>query len=277
MKLIAGLIAFSAALTAAETPRLSIGMLADIQYADKDTAGRRDYRASKGKLEACVAAMNREQVKFVIELGDLVDGDRENLDRILPVFNRFAAPKYQVTGNHDMGLVSGGRRAFEFGDWHFIVLDGMEVNAKTPAGRRELAQLRAARAPNAQEWNGALGFEQRVWLKNRLHDATAVGERAIVFCHFPVLPESSSPQHVLWDYRETLEIIRGEPATVAWFAGHDHRGGYAGRDGTHYVTLKGMVESSVEESCQVVDVYADRLVLRSAGATRGRTLRIPAK
>ncbi len=264
------------------SPELSFGVLADVQYADQSTAGKRDYRASLDKLQHCAALLSREKVDFTVQLGDLIDRELTNLDRILPIFGRLPGPRYHVLGNHDL---SAGRTAildrlglsspyyeFEVKRWHFIVLDGMQLSANDPKGREELTRLRAAGSPNAQDWNGGLGLEQLRWLRHRLHDATAVGEHAIVFCHFPVLPESSSPEHVLWDYGEALSILEDEPATVAYMAGHDHRGGYATRSGVHYVTLHGMVESDAAESCQVVDIYPDRLVLRSAGQTAGRTL-----
>ena len=41
---------------AQDAPRFSFAVLADIQYADKDAAGRRAYRDSLRKLEAAAAA-----------------------------------------------------------------------------------------------------------------------------------------------------------------------------------------------------------------------------
>ena len=275
----------AAALAGAEKPEFSFGVVADVQYADKDPAGRRDYRASLDKLAACVAAIEKEKPAFLIQLGDLVDGGLANVDRILPVFQRFSGPKYHVLGNHDLGAGRGavlqrlglarGYYNFAVKDWHFIVLDGMQVSAADAAGKQEYERLRAAGAPNAQEWNGGLGREQHEWLHHRLHDATAVGDRAVVFCHFPVLAAASSPQHLLWDHQEVLALFAGEPATVAYIAGHDHRGGYAESGGVHFVTIKGLVEWPAEDSCKVFDVYPDRLVMRAAGRTDAeRTMRL---
>lgn len=275
-------ILLSAGLGISQTPEFSFGVVADIQYADRPSAGKRDYRASLGKLETCAGSLRLEKLDFVVHLGDLIDGGLDNLDRVLPVFSRLPGPRYHVLGNHDLSAgraevmsrlgLSNPYYNFEVKGWHFIVLDGMQVSAADPAGRQKLAGLRAAGSPNAQEWNGGVGSEQLRWLRARLHDATAVGDRAVVFCHFPVLPESSSPEHVLWDYADVLHILEDEPALAMYMAGHDHRGGYAARNGVHYVTMHGMVESGVGESCRVVDVYADRLVMRSAGQPGGQTL-----
>src|SRR5262249_30764494 len=64
------------------------------------------------------------------------------------------------------------------------------------------------------------------------------------------------------------------PALVAYMNGHDHRGGYAEKSGVHYVTFSAMVEHDTPQSCNVVDVYSDRLVLRNAGSAEGQQLKI---
>ena len=277
-----GLLALALA-TAPGFPRdFSFAVVADIQYADKDTAGRRDYRRSAAKLEACAAALASEHPAFTMQLGDIIDGGLENLGRILPLFNRLPAPRYHTLGNHDLTLdravlfarlgLRSGRYDFTLNGWRFIVLDGMEMSVRDEAGRREFARLKAAGAPNAQEWNGALGPDQREWLRRTLRDAKKKHQRAILFCHFPVFAEASSPEHLLWDWRETLEILDSEPAVAAWIAGHDHRGGYAERRGVHYVTLRGMVETEAAQACQVMDVAPAGLRLRAAGEASGRTL-----
>ena len=98
-------------------------------------------------------------------------------------------------------------------------------------------------------------------------------ERAIVFCHFPLLAEAATPQHLLWNCEEILRILQESPAVVAYMNGHAHDGGYALRDGIHHVTFPGMVESGERNSYTLVDVYDDRLELRGSGTAPSRTLR----
>ena len=271
-------------LLAAEPPLFSFGVLADIQYADQDTAMGREYRRSVEKLERCSAALRSERLAFVIQLGDLVDGGLENLDRILPVFNRIAAAKRHVLGNHDfcaprdvllkrLGMPAAYYHFAERG-WRFVVLDGMDVSVADSEGRDLLSALRSERARNAQAWNGAVGPRQREWLAQVLAEATRRNERVIVFCHFPVLAESCRPEHLLWDHREVLAMLESQPSVVAYMNGHDHRGGYAERNGRHYVTFPGMVEHDAAQTCRVVDVYAERLVVRGAGEAAGQVLAI---
>jgi 3',5'-cyclic AMP phosphodiesterase CpdA len=277
----------------AEQPQFSFGVIADVQYADKDTAGVREYRRSSGKLEQCAALLRKERPAFTIQLGDLVDGGLPNLDRILQVYRRMPAPRYHVLGNHDFCAdrptllkhldMPAAYYDFAVHGWRFVVLDSMqqsvagswpEDDPHAVAGRQLLEKLRASRAVNAQTWDGALGPEQREWLRGVLRKAGRQHERAIVFAHAPVLPESCRPAHLLWDYREVLEILKAEPAVAAYVNGHDHLGGYAQQDGIHFVTLPAVVEHEVSQSCQVMDVFPDRLVLRQAGTAAGRALQL---
>ncbi len=154
----------------------SFGVIADIQYADQDTHGLRHYRESMEKLQECSAALNAKKLAFVIQLGDLVDGGIDNLDRILPVFDQIRAPKYHVLGNHDfcaersvlLKRLNMPAAYYQFSEpgWRFAVLDGMNVSVagRWPQGsdnlrngRRILADLKREHAPNAQIWNGAIG------------------------------------------------------------------------------------------------------------------------
>src|SRR5690242_5476829 len=173
-------------------PLFSFGVIADIQYADQDTRGLRHYRESIEKLRECSAALNTKNLTFVIQLGDLVDGGINNLDKILPVFDEIRAPKYHVLGNHDfcaersvlLKRLNMPAAYYQFSEpgWRFAVLDGMNVSVtgswpegsdNLRNGKRILADLRREHAPNAQTWNGAVGEEQRRWLAKLLSDADA--------------------------------------------------------------------------------------------------------
>lgn len=203
-------------------------------------------------------------------------------------------PKYHVLGNHDFCAdratvlkkfgMPGAYYQFSTNGWRFVVLDGMNESVSggwsredphAVAGRNALEKLRAERASNAQAWNGALGAEQRQWLRGVLREAGERHGRVIVFCHLPVLPESSRPGYVLWDYREVLGILESEPSVATYMNGHDHKGGYAVQNGIHFLTFPAMVEHDVSQSCQVADVYPASLVVRQAGGAKtGRVLNL---
>ncbi|WP_321477002.1 metallophosphoesterase [uncultured Paludibaculum sp.] len=277
-------------LTAPAQQRLfSFGAIADVQYADKDDAIGRQYRASTAKLSACASLLNREQLEFVVELGDLIDEGAGNLAVIRRFYDQIQAPRYNVLGNHDLAVPRSGLLSalglskpyydFTRKGWTFVVLDGMNESvaggwpAGDPheqAGRATLESLRAQAVANAQTWNGAVGPSQREWLRGVLAQAGAGGNRVMVFSHFPVLAAACRPEHLLWDHEEVLRILESSPAVAAYVNGHDHRGGAAVQKGIVHLTLPGMVEHTVNESCQVVDVYPDALVVRQAGAQSGR-------
>lgn len=276
-------------------PRFSFAVLTDIQYGDQAEAGKREYRKSLGKLQEAVEALNaRKELAFAIQLGDLIDSRAADLDPILAVYNRLAPPRRHILGNHDFAVprdtlvrrlgMPGANYEFAFGGWRFVVLDGMDLSVAagsradgTPQrelGREMLERLRAGGAANANDWNGGIGQEQLDWLRDCLRRAARSRERVIVFCHFPVLREASTPAHLLWNHEAVRDILEAEPRVVAWFNGHDHQGGYAERKGIHYVTFPGMVESGEQTTYSVVNVYADRLELDGAGSAAKRTLRI---
>jgi manganese-dependent ADP-ribose/CDP-alcohol diphosphatase len=137
--------------------------------------------------------------------------------------------------------------------------------------------MRARHAPNAQDWNGAIGKTQMNWLRRVLREAAERQERALVFCHFPVLREASTPQHLLWNSDEILAILEESGVVAAWMNGHDHNGGYAERHGIHHVTFPGMVESAVANSYTLVDVFDNRLELHGTGTAPSRTLSLTAR
>ncbi|MCX6627554.1 MAG: metallophosphoesterase [Candidatus Solibacter sp.] len=276
-------------------PRFSFAVLADVQYGDQAPAGKREYRGSLGKLREAVEALNaRNDLAFVIQLGDLIDSRAADLDPILAVYNRLVAPRRHVLGNHDFAMprdtlvrrlgMPGASYEFAFGGWRFVVLDGMDLSVAagsradgTPQrdrGREMFERLSAGRAANANDWNGGVGRQQLDWLRDCLKRATRSRERVIVFCHFPVLSESSTPAHLLWNHEAVREMLEAEPSVAAWFNGHDHQGGYAERNGIHYVTFPGIVESGEQTTYSVVNVYADRLKLGGAASAPKRTLRI---
>jgi hypothetical protein len=61
---------------------------------------------------------------------------------------------------------------------------------------------------------------------------------------------------------------------AAYVNGHNHAGNYGQRDGIHYLTLKGMVDTE-QTSYAVIEIYADRLVVKGFGREKERELPLP--
>ena len=282
---------------ATDGPRFRFGLVADVQYADKPSAGKRRYRESLESLARCVEDWREQPLAFALQLGDLIDGretpgeSAADLARVLALFSALPFPVHHVLGNHCLEVpraelygeleLEAPYSSFRRDGLRFVVLDALAVSVcgwppdSEPyrEARRWLDEHPRSDHPNAQTWNGALGKEQLAWLEAELAAAAAEGERALVFSHLPVLAAASSEYHLTWDHAAVVDVLLESDAVVAFFSGDDHGGGYAVREGVHFVTLQGMVEADPEENAYaVVEVYADRLELRGTGTVPSRSL-----
>lgn len=268
----------------------SFGAVADVQYADAETHGKRNYRASLGRLEKCLSIFNEHDLKFVVHLGDVIDRDFKSFEKPLAIFKQSKAQIYYVIGNHEFVIADSvkkkvrpllknkkGYHDFSVGDVRFVIMDGMDVSIPSSiegsqqynAAKAIYDSLKAAGANNAHTWNGGMGSRQLAWLEKVLDKADRKNEHAILFSHFPLLPERGLQ---LWNNRKVLEMIARHPSVVASITGHHHAGEYVLEGGVHHLTMKGMVEAQQETSCGIIDVYRDRLVVHGYGDEPNRTL-----
>ena len=93
----------------------------------------------------------------------------------------------------------------------------------------------------------------------------------MLFCHFPVHPKNN---HNLWNDDALTALLARYPCVAAYVNGHNHAGNYGKRDGIHYLTLKGMVDTE-QTSYAVIEIYADRLVVKGFGRETNRDLPLP--
>jgi len=243
----------------------SFGVIADIQAGDKETRIGRYYRESFARLEECVSELNRHNLAFTIELGDLIDGNAaktaSDLDRVMEEYSKLSMPTYHVLGNHGLSSVRNlmsrklNSNVFYYDftvsaaeGWRFIVLDGNDAGY------------------------GVLGSTQLEWLKSKLDQACADKEKVILFNHFALL-KSASPHVRMKTLEPVLSWITESGCVVAYFAGHDHAGGYACQNGIHHITVKGMVEAPVKNAYAVIEVYSDKLVEIGLGKEPSRKMK----
>jgi predicted phosphodiesterase len=270
--------------------RLRFGVVADPQYAPVPPRRTRYYAHSLWKVEEAIATFDRHDLAFVVTLGDIIDRHWESFGHILPLYARSKHPNHFVLGNHDYEVAADylhaveravGRKeahyAFTLPGFRCLVVDGNDVSLfANPAGsdayeaaRAKLAALEAAGAINAKPWNGGMGDAQQAWLADQLAEAEAAGERVVVFGHYPVYPLD---RHNMWDDTAFVDMATASPAVVAYFNGHNHAGNYGARDGTHFVNLKGMVETPAETAYAIVEIDDDRLHIQGFGLEATRTL-----
>lgn len=245
------------------------GVVADIQYADKDSLRGRYYRASIKNLKECVADLNKRNLSYTIQLGDIIDGHREipekthqDLDSVMGVIKHLTMPLYHVIGNHDM--IAGKEylqtslrlNKFYYGfsipsanGWRFVVLDGNDAGY------------------------GVMSDIQIGWFGTILKQAESKGEKVICFCHYALVPDTNM-HHYMAQPAQILKLVDNTNCVVAWFAGHDHKGGYVNRDGVHHITLKGMVEAPFKNSYAIVELFPDKIRISGIGKEESRELKL---
>jgi len=118
-------------------------------------------------------------------------------------------------------------------------------------------------------FNGGIGPQQLSWLQETLHLARSNYEKVIVLSHQPILPGSSSPVCLVWNYNDLLPVLRQySDIVIASFSGHAHKGGYK-RDensGIHFRVIEAVLESPHPiNTYAFIDVYWNKLVLRGHG------------
>ncbi|UCG28759.1 MAG: metallophosphoesterase [Bacteroidales bacterium] len=269
--------------TLPDTALLSFGVISDIQYCDCETMGTRHYRNSLHKLKQCLEELNRQELSFIIDLGDKIESGLASYDSIIKIYNTLDIPLFHVMGNHDY-LVEDEEKSqinellkientyydFKLESWRFIILDGNEIslvaNPENSPGYRRARQiydqLKSQQAINAVEWNGAIAREQIIWLKDRLKYAKEHGEKVIIFCHYPVYPEMV---YNLWNNTRLLSIIGRSDNVIAYISGHNHEGDYGLSRSKHYITFKGLVETPDEISYAIVHLFSDRIEIEGGG------------
>jgi manganese-dependent ADP-ribose/CDP-alcohol diphosphatase len=264
------------------SPRVSFGVIADLQYCDSEPFKNRFYRNSIRKLEETKEQLNSRQLDFVINLGDMIDKDWESYEKILPYFKHIKAPVYHVLGNHDYeveedkkAMIPGKIRTkkfyhFSLADWRFIVLGGNEIStfANLPQSenyqlaRNWLDQMESDEIVNANFWNGGIGKTQLDWLESVLKDVSLKGQKAVIFCHYPIFPPN---KHNLLNDKELLTLLKNCKGVKMWINGHNHKGNYGLFEDIHFVNVKGMVEGKYESAWSVVDLYENQISISGSG------------
>ena len=244
---------------------LRFGAIADCQYADKDNSTIRYYRSCPDRLAKAVQYFNTQPLDFVVHVGDLIDEHWKSFDPLLAITETSVPPLKFVLGNHDfyvadeykhkvpmkLGLTE---RYFTFREknWLFIVLDGNDLStyawqSDSKEHEKSMAAYEAEYA-GLPKWNGGIGKSQLRWFEKQLAEATQQGLNTLIFCHFPIFPDN---KHNLWNSTDVLTIIDQYPTVKAWVNGHNHDGLYGERNGVHYLTLHGMVDTDTTAYSQM--------------------------
>ena len=248
-------LASGTALKAAKTEAtevLSLGLLTDVHYADKDTRGSRAYRDSllKGK-EAAEFFKSKKPVAIVC-LGDLIDAapsvetEISYLTAICKVLDVAGIPRHHVLGNHCVATLNKeeffenagsanktGHYSFDLRGNHFVVLDACYNSKMEPYGRNNFV------------WHDSnLTPEEIAWLKKDLAENKLP---TVVFTH-QRLDVDRPNKHAIKQSGEVRKILENSKQVRAVFQGHSHKNELEEVNGIPYCTLAAMVEGKGIES-----------------------------
>ena len=223
---------------------LRVGLVTDLHHADKPSAGTRHYRETLGKLAEAATQFEKENVSFVVELGDLIDAadsvetEQRYLQTINREFSAISKDRHYVLGNHCVDTLTkpefleGVEQkesyfSFDRGDFHFVVLDACFRKDDEPYGRKN------------SKWNDAnIPAAEVEWLQA---DLRATSKKTVVFAHQRL---DVSNDHGVKNCPEVRKIFEESGKVLAVFQGHSHQNDLKDIGGIHYCTLVAMVEGS---------------------------------
>ena len=124
-----------------EKPLMTFGIIADIQYCDHAPVGSRFYKSSLLKLDDALKVLKSDSVKFIVNLGDMIDNGFESYKPVMDLIASSKLKMYHVTGNHDYAVDANlknklpvlhsskkGYYSFVNGKIRMIFLNGNEVS-----------------------------------------------------------------------------------------------------------------------------------------------------
>ena len=228
-------------------PLCRLGLVTDMHYADKDTAGSRYYRDSLRKLSLAAEAWQEEKLDAVVELGDFIDAadsvetELGYLRRIDREFKKLSEKTHYVLGNHCVHtlnksefLETVGQTAsffsFDVGQAHFVVLDACFRSDGTSYGRKNFDWT----DPNLSEEQ--LDFLEADLEKTQFPTVVFVHQRLDVANAYGIKNAAAARQR-----------LEKSGKVVAVFQGHSHENEHRDLNGIHYCTLAAMVEGPVAQ------------------------------
>ena len=227
-------------------PRVRVGIVTDVHYADKVPAGTRHYRESQRKLAEAVALFEEQKVDWIIELGDIVDAaptvDEElsYLRTIDKVLKSADVPVHYVLGNHCVATLTKEEflktvkakksyYSFDYGGLHFVVLDACYNHKMEPYGRANFTWTDTNIPP-----------EQADWLEK---DLKGTELQTIVFVHQRLDLEPSA-SYAVKQSPAIRGILERSGKVRAVFQGHSHKNELHRIEGISYCVNAAMVEGS---------------------------------
>lgn len=225
-------------------PRVRIGLVTDLHYADKPPAGSRHYRETLDKLREAATQFEKDKPDVLVELGDFIDAadsvevEQRYLATINRAFSAISDNRHYVLGNHCVDTLTkeefldgvGQERSyysFDRGGIHFVVLDACFRSDGQPYGRKNFHWTDANLPPAEIEWLEA--------------DLRASESQIVVFAHQRL---DVNNNYGVKNAAEVRRVLEKSARVLAVFQGHNHQNDLKEIGGIHYCTLAAMVEGT---------------------------------
>jgi predicted phosphodiesterase len=227
--------------------RVLFGVIGDVEYTSAEGGNERLEKLLQASIFFnCERLLDKEsvysgtkKVKFVIQLGDIIDDSQSTADLQIAfnAYDRIKKRTYHVIGERDIAGLNKRTVLKELGlknsyydfacsKWRFVVLDTTELNSTS----------------------------QKNWLKDVLANSQKKRQKAIVFGHHPL---GGSGEDI-------KKVFTASGNVIAYISGHDRKRDYVYSDGIYYVKIAAMADSPAEESRSMIWVYKDRLELQGS-------------
>ena len=224
------------------------------------------------RMKAVVEAANRENVDFLIQLGDFIRLDSSDIP-YQKVWDEFKGEKYHVLGNHDLdrytkeeyvaGLNMPGRYySFDKGDFHFIVLDGNNLY-----DGKEYKPYARANYYVDSKMRAFMDPEQMEWLKK---DLAATDKRCIIFSHQSIDTSMNNGSEVRSILEEENRRSGFQKVALA-FSGHDHSNYTKEINGITYVQINSASYVWIEQPSMTEKRYPQEINERYSLLSRSIT------
>jgi alkaline phosphatase len=234
--------------SADDKPKLRLGLVTDLHYADKLPSGGRHFRESITKIAEAARRFDQEKPDLAVCLGDLIDSaasldaEKGYLKRINREFSGVLGEHHYVLGNHcvenltkpEFLEIVGQEKSYYSFDavgCHFVILDACFNSDGAPYGRKNFKWDDANIPPAETEW-------LRVDLRRTRH-------KTIVCIHQCL--DVASPFGVK-NGSEVRTILEASGKVLAVLQGHYHWGNYQEVGGLHYCTMSAVIEGSGPEN-----------------------------
>lgn len=225
-----------------ETKNISIGIITDVHYTDRERIGNRYCRDSLSKVREAIQAFEALKPSFIIHLGDFIDSGEihgheiDYLQTIDSEYKKFNGEKHYVIGNHDVADLSkdqfldicgkGRHYSFDREGFHFIILDACynEDESDYDSGNFDWIE-------------SYIPIFEQEWLKLDIENTEKM---IFIFIHQRLDDEKNV--HGVKNAIPIRKILEESGKVIAVFQGHDHQGEYRLINGIHYLTFQAVVE-----------------------------------